>query len=568
MGLDYFFTDSAGDDTTVLADAVNITVIGDTAYSSAGAGTIEDLWNKIDADYSDDAIRDTIIKKSWTSITHTDSDSSHDTIVLHYVYEIDNNRSLTIGDPDSSTYQGACSFSLENSGGSGADCLKWINRTSDLTCIIVESDSAFTIDVTGNISSIIECDASQTYDSYLEFIGSITFVGKEFNWNGSRIDKTNILINNCCSIKFYHENEYNDQELISHNFEYFTVNYLPSSSEDKIFHLQSYDINNSYNWDISFDHITINGEYSTSGSGYAFYMETSSLSDCTFNDISVTGTKYGIFSNSSMKITNSYFSSISKYWRQTTSSSDRYNKELNSNFYQPKITYENCTFKKNYTDTVTEFGDDPPQNSPGNPIKCSFYGIMNGIIKFKNCTFSDISNTNIRAVGGYDNMVFLFQGSITLTTITSYFGSAGNTKYFGVSELDLTVLDINNQPIEKATVIVSQSDDNEQWEFETDSQGNIKDINGDNPVFTYVQWLNYVTGAAYNIISASFDTSGHHTITIHKKGYNSWTRDVFFGEGSSPSAFAAVSLATASNDHVIVANLKPLTGIGFTPIIF
>lgn len=282
--------------------------------------------------------------------------------------------------------------------------------------------------------------------------------------------------------------------------------------------------------DYTFDHITITDDGTST---YGLILD-SGMDDTgiTFDNYSVTSVRYGIAAHGqNFKMTNStfeqtYYDMISGGGNNGgTYYKNQYTEYHANTLKQPKITFEDCTFKDNYVVSVNEVG-----------LRVNDYIL----IKVKNCIFQGENAGNPLAYGlqGLYGSRFLLQGGIagqtwTDVTNTFYFNTSHAPGYYEVYELDLTVNDSGGSPLENVSVTVRQKEGHEHHQFLTDASGNIKDCHGDNPVFIYREIL--TNTPTYDVWS---DGSGSlvHIITISHPDYQVDTREVAFDQNRSITA--------------------------------
>ena len=283
----------------------------------------------------------------------------------------------------------------------------------------------------------------------------------------------------------------------------------------------------------SFTNITLSNR---TNSGYLAYMPSNGMnySGITFDSWDSTDTRYGFSSIGALfKVTNSAFRNISYYNTIYGGGGlpfylSQYDSSYNANaIQQPKVTFENCTFQDNYDASSTEYG---------------FYLAYGSVVKFKNCSFVGVDDQLSQGMYATYQARFLLVGGVAGQTWTNVgtnltFSSTTNTGYYEVYELDLTVT-AGGSPLAGATVTVRQHEGNETHTFITDSNGQIKDLFGDLPVFVYREILSNTP--TYDVWS---DGSGnlYHDITVSHPDYQIDTRQVAF-----------------SQDRVITAQLSDL----------
>jgi hypothetical protein len=267
----------------------------------------------------------------------------------------------------------------------------------------------------------------------------------------------------------------------------------------------------------SFTNITIDNR---TDSGYIFRVYGGDWSNVILDNWLSDDTRYGFSGlGGHVKFTNSTFKHIQNYSTIVHSGVSGYMNSvyeatpMNKDLFQEKWTFENCTFEDNNDSSSTEYG-----------FRLGYRGTF---IKFKNCTFAGVDDALRYGISSHQYSKILLEGGEagqTWTNVTDnkIYGSTHN--YYDVYSLDLTVSDSGGSPIEDATVAVRQKEGHEHWMFRTDSNGNIKDLYGDLPVFAYQQ--QYGT-SSFDVWS---DGTGDqvHVIEIVKDGYVADTREVSF----------------------------------------
>lgn len=267
---------------------------------------------------------------------------------------------------------------------------------------------------------------------------------------------------------------------------------------------------------------------STSNRSYAATFYCHDWSGCTFDNWTVDGTRY-LFNTygTTVKFSNSTFKNVYYYslirsqsggglYKSTTDSSDMYDTAQ----FQPKITFDTCTFQNNRNSSATEMG---------------FYISYGAIIKFKDCTFAGTDAIDPMSYGVYSryNSRMLYEGTTTFTDVTTNRIWSTNGSHYHVWPLALTVNDPNGNAIQDAEVIVYQVSGNEHWFFKTDASGNIYDVHGDDPVF--VEKEETSTGV-YSQWSDSIASGRYHTIIVAQEGYQVWQRRVTFTSAQTITA--------------------------------
>ena len=282
--------------------------------------------------------------------------------------------------------------------------------------------------------------------------------------------------------------------------------------------------------DWSFTNITIDN---TSNSGYIFRAYSGDWSNVILDGFDTTNTRYGCRSDGgNVKFTNSTFRNIATYAYHYTAGQGTYyysplGIDVNKGIYQPKWTYENCTFQDNGDASSTEYG-----------ARLYYCG---AIVKYKNCTFIGVDDEMSYGIDAYMNPRILLEGGQAGQTFTNV-GNEVNygtlRAYYDVYSLDLTVNDSEGSPLADASVTIRQKEGKESHAFETDSSGNIIDMYGDLPVF--VHRVNYTNSSTFDLWS---DGTGDqiHEIIISYPGYQLDTREVAFTEDKTIVAQLSVN---------------------------
>jgi len=279
----------------------------------------------------------------------------------------------------------------------------------------------------------------------------------------------------------------------------------------------------------SFTNVTVKTS-AASHLGYGFYFYLVDGTKLTLDNITMTDLyRSPYIMGSSVKFANSTFESSSScspfslragltgpYYRAQNDDTDPFKNGLE----QPKTTFDTCTFDANY----------------GGSYAC--HPLYSGIIKFKNCTFSN-ATVGIRA--SYETRILLEGGTAgqTFAAIATNKQWVNRGTYYDVYPLTLSVQDQNGNELEGATVIVTQSEGYETHTFQTttadgsQNPGNVKDLHGDDPVFVYREEYALNT---YDVWSDSIANGRYHTIIITKEGFQNWERRVTFTEAKTITA--------------------------------
>jgi len=406
-----------------------------------------------------------------------------------YVYTLVGNIKLLIN--------GGTTLNMSNVG----DTLQWGSRTANMApAFQVQANSTFTMAAGTTLD--FDSSTSNKY-SYWYIYGNTTLTGTSGN---------GITIKNHYANRFFLTTD----SISAHTWIYVTceLNSGYTTSLPGFYFDSAADVKPAW----SFTFITIN---STTTRGYAMtaYPGTD-LTGCTFDNWTISQVRYGISSfGSTFKFTNSTFKNINNAWfiRGTganphyTSAGESSNMNTTS-MYQPKITFDTCTFTDNYDVSTTERG---------------FYLSYGAVIKFKDCTFSGVDDQLATGANAYYNSRLLYEGTTTFTNVGVGANRIWSTNgsHYHVWPLTLTVQDQNGTAIQNAEVMVVQNSANEYWYFRTDASGNINDCFGDDPVFVEKE---ETSNGVYTQWSDSIASSRYHTIRIFKDGYAPWSRQVTF----------------------------------------
>ncbi len=277
----------------------------------------------------------------------------------------------------------------------------------------------------------------------------------------------------------------------------------------------------------SFTNITLDNR---TNSGYVLGATHGDWRNVVIDSWTTTDTNYGVrLFGGVLKITNCTFNNIYRY--QTMYSAGAvpmyYDSSVDSDeafkdSYQPKITFDTCTFQDCYDQSSTEIG---------------FYITYTSVIKFKNCSFIGVDDTMRYGISSLYNSRILLEGGQagqTWTNVTDnlYYGS--KRTYYDVYSLDLTVEDADGSPIENAMVILWQKEGLGSPEiFRTDASGNIFDLYGDLPVFVYRE--NYTNDSTFNYWA---DGTSDQVYIMHivKQDYTTDTRELTFAANQTITA--------------------------------
>lgn len=175
-----------------------------------------------------------------------------------------------------------------------------------------------------------------------------------------------------------------------------------------------------------------------------------------------------------------------------------------------------------------------------NGANTSIYAITanSGIVYVKNCTFNTTNDVVYRAIASTNGSLIIQNGNNITALLSNAFRKIWTNQgtILHGHQLDLTVLDTNNAPIQNAIVSIIQKDGRQKWSGITNAQGKLCNVHGDAPVFIQKQQT------ALNAFQDWSDPG--HTITISYPGYKLYSEDMAFTE-----------------DKTVVVNLKKLPEI-------
>ena len=150
----------------------------------------------------------------------------------------------------------------------------------------------------------------------------------------------------------------------------------------------------------------------------------------------------------------------------------------------------------------------------------AFYGYLqnDATIVLKDCTF----NATLRTWLLYtDAKIIWWNSSVALPFNVSNAGDNAGA-YLVVFGLYLTITDMNDNPIENATVIIKQKDDRETFIFFTDVNGQLIDLYDYHVCLCTNRFKNMSVDEYWSDAS----NSTYHTVTVLKEGYKSETFNV------------------------------------------
>jgi len=445
-----------------------VTVTATKIDITAGTGTLEQMYQDVEA-------------VDATAMTKTGTDP--------YTYEVEGNRELEISNN--------VIVNMYND----SDVLQWDLSANSYPILDISEGGIFNVGdgtVTGDDQQIIG-DVNDTYYSYIYVYGS-------FNLQGT--SGHDVVVTQYRSIYFFTADDATDVC----DWDYVTLsNPTLSSGYMLAFDGASQQVIPQH----TFNNITISD---TGGLGYGIYVYNGAwLHDCTFDNITIDNVdRLYIYGASTIKFTNCTFQNIDYYAPlHYVSGGDlsvaHYNtaqtETWGTKYQQSKIVYENCTFDSNY-DVSTKYGS---------------YAVARGsLVLFKDCTFQNVAY----GVYAYGGGIAIYAGTNTFTNVTTADRRwATNGTHLHVRTLDLTVYKPGGAvALENARVNIRQKDGKEEWSFLTDSNGNIKDVYGDLPVFTekeetatgvFTQWSD---GAGNNV----------HVMTVSHPDYALSQQEIVF----------------------------------------
>ena len=216
---------------------------------------------------------------------------------------------------------------------------------------------------------------------------------------------------------------------------------------------------------------------------YVFpFPYTTKFSNCTFDNL-----------NTQLNIYNSGGVSL------PYNGSKMHSNELIDNDFQPSLCFDNCVFRD------MDLGSYP------------FQIYSQSLVTMKNCELDGTSYPSTQK-GIYisGNSVLNIYGGLTYTNI----GGTKITNYGSAilhsREIQITVLDLSNNPIENANIGLVQSENKERFSGLTDTNGKLLNIYGDNPLLTEKEETSY---GIYTNWSDSIAGGRYHNLTVSCPGY-------------------------------------------------
>ena len=415
----------------------------------------------------------------------------------------DINDSEPFSNPSAGVYQvnGNRTLNLQNDTtlNIGSDTLQW-NLTTNKYPILRVYELAT---LTGGAGGKITGDINNTYYSYIYFYGTVTLQGSSGN---------NFIIEQYRNLSFY------ERPTSNYTFDYVTLQNNTYSYGYCIYWNRN-DATSQQN-SHSFTNVTIQ---SNNHRGYAM-MLYGDFSNVTFDNITIDDTRYGLYLQAaSIKFTNCtirdvYYDSLMIYEASAMWAYAHYNTSKTEIFnlggwQQGKIVFDNCTWHDN-------------RNSQSSEI-CVYHVSRGSVVLFKDNTFEGASASDPASYGiqVYYGGLALYYGTQTFNNVTTERSWSTNGTHLHCRKLTLTVKDHNGNPLEDAYVIIRQNEGKEQWIGLTNSNGQLKDVFGDDYVVVEKE---ETSSGNYDNWSNSIPDGRFHWIIITKEGYKTWQRKVTF----------------------------------------
>jgi hypothetical protein len=352
----------------------------------------------------------------------------------------------------------------------------------------------------------IQATSNRTYEPYIRIYGNSNLSGTSGN---------HITIKDYKEMRVYSGYDY----ATTHTWTYVDLTDLTTNGTNGgyYFYYGGYSATD-YDAADSFSYITI-GSTSYPDLGYGLFTFAGDYSNTTFDHWTVDDVENVLYlQGTNIRFTNSTFkNSVNAYpvaryggsqQRHTWNHSKTPSWGLNTPPYQHKCIFDTCVFDNNYTASTTH----------------AFMEVSNGArVYFKDCTFQNA------AYG-----IYAFRDGVAVTNNCTFTNIATADRRWAALgahlhgfELALTVEDTAGSPLQGASVQVIQSSSpaKEYWEFTTDSNGQIKDCHGQNPVFIHREETS--TGV-YDNWSTSISSGLFHWIVVSKPGFQVWKRKVEF----------------------------------------
>ncbi len=415
----------------------------------------------------------------------------------------DINDSEPFSNPSAGVYQVNGNRELELSGTTtlniGSDTLQWNLSANKYPILDVKENAT----LTGGAGGKIIGDTNNTYYSYIYFYGTITLQGSSGN-------------------DFVIE-QYRTLHFLERSTSAYTLDYVTLQNNTYTYSYYIYWNRNdatSTEGTHSLTNVTIQSN-NHRGYGMLLYGD---FSDVTFSNITIDDTRYGFYlSGATAKFSNCtirdvYYDPLMIYGSGSGWSYARYNTSKTeihhlNGWQQPKIVFDNCTWHDNYNSSSTE--------------RCVYYVGRGSVVLFKDNTFEGASAGDPASYGvvSYYGGLALYAGTQTFTNVTTHRSWSSNGTHLHCRKLTLTVKDHNGNNLEDAYVIVRQNEGKEEWTGLTNSDGQLKDVFGDDYVFVEKE---ETSSGNYTQWSDSTADGRFHWIIITKEGYETWQRKVNF----------------------------------------
>ena len=397
------------------------------------------------------------------------------------VYQVNGNRELRL-------YSGV---TLDIS----SDTLQWDLSTHKYPILRVYEGAT----LKGGAGGKIIGDINNSHYSYIYFYGSIMLQGSSEN---------NFIIEQYRSIYIY------ERSSSVYTFDYVTLQNV-TYSWGYCIHWNRLDATSNQK-SHSFTNVTIHSD-NHRGYGMLLYGD---FSNVTFDNITIDNTRYGLYLHGAIvKFTNStfkdiYYNSLLLYGTSAIQSYSHYNTSKTkiynlAGWGQPKVIFDNCTWHDNSTE------------------RCVYRVEKGSVVLFKNNTFEGASAADPASYGiqvAYGGLA-LYYGTQTFNNVSAERAWTSNGMHLHCCKLTLTVKDHNGNPIQDAYVIIRQNEGKEEWTGFTDSNGQLKDIFGEDYVIVekeetstnnYINWSDSIADGRF------------HWIIVTKEGYQTWQRKVTF----------------------------------------
>ncbi len=355
--------------------------------------------------------------------------------------------------------------------------------------IIVEQGFTFDFGYAGGGAISTAAYDPQRY-GYINFQGKTTLDGNSTNhitMKNYRIFYITYALSAGCYM------HYVDLRGISYSTHYYlqlSLTYYPII--DNLIDIQYLDITDTRGWGYVLlgngdqvvynpDYITLENWTITGINSFRSLCSTFKVKNFIFTDIINTPYTYGASRNSGCP-----YISTSKSGYITTRD------------FQPYFMYENCSFI-------------------GHSATWCCGTIYFGLAYYKNCTFTNNGASYYGPYAFYGGTILL-DASCTFNSMTLVGTISTDGLYLVTREVSITVKDTDNNPIDKATVSITQSEGKEWLSGHTNSDGQLLNIWDNPPVLVEKELISY-TGPTYTNWSDSIASGRYHTIVVSKEGY-------------------------------------------------